>query len=68
MLGARHVERIGEPVAGRARLRVTSNTPGMLARQLAGWAPEIDVLGPPEVREALAAIGGDLADRYGTPQ
>jgi predicted DNA-binding transcriptional regulator YafY len=67
VLGARHVERIGEPVAGRARLRVTSNTPGMLARQLAGWAPEIDVLGPPEVRAALAAIGGDLAGRYGTP-
>jgi predicted DNA-binding transcriptional regulator YafY len=67
VLGARHVEPVGEPVAGRARLRVTSNTPGMLARQLAGWAPEIDVLGPPEVRAALAAIGGDLADRYGTP-
>jgi predicted DNA-binding transcriptional regulator YafY len=67
VLGARHVERVGETVAGRARLRVTSNTPGMLARQLAGWAPEIDVLGPPEVRAALAAIGGDLAGRYGTP-
>lgn len=67
VLGARHVERIGDAGAGRARLRVSSNTPGMLARQLAGWAPEIDVLGPPEVRSALAAIGGDLADRYGAP-
>lgn len=64
VLGARHVERIGAATEGRARLRVTSNTPGMLARQLAGWAPEIEVLGPPEVREALAAIGGDLATRY----
>jgi predicted DNA-binding transcriptional regulator YafY len=64
VIGARHVERLGDPVDGRARLRVTSNTPGMLARQLAGWAPEIDVLGPPEVRAALAAIGGDLAQRY----
>jgi predicted DNA-binding transcriptional regulator YafY len=67
VLGARHVERIGTPADGRARLRVTSNTPEMLARQLAGWAPEIDVLGPPQVRAALAAIGGDLASRYGAP-
>lgn len=67
VLGARHVERIGDDADGRVRLRVTSNTPGMLARQLAGWAPEIDVLGPPEVRAALAAIGGDLANRYATP-
>jgi hypothetical protein len=36
----------------------------MLARQLAGWAPEMEVLGPPEVRLALAAIGADLAARY----
>jgi predicted DNA-binding transcriptional regulator YafY len=48
----------------RTRLRVTSNTPGMLARQLAGWAPELDVVGPPVVREALAAIGRDLSSRY----
>jgi len=64
VLGARHIEVLGDPVAGRARLRVTSNTPGMLARQLAGWAPEIEVLGPPEVRAALAAIGSELTTRY----
>lgn len=64
VLGARHVERTGDAGAGRVRLRVTSNTPGMLARQLAGWAPEIDVVGPPEVTAALAAIGSDLAARY----
>ncbi len=67
VLGARHVERLGDAGDGRARLRVTSNTPGMLARQLAGWAPEIDVLGPPDVRSALAAIGADLASRFGAP-
>lgn len=64
VLGARHVERTGDAGSGRARLRVTSNTPGMLARQLAGWAPEIEVLGPPDVTAALAAIGSDLAARY----
>ncbi len=67
VLGGRHVEELGM-VAGdgeeRTRLRVTSNTPGMLARQLAGWAPELDVVGPPVVREALAAIGRDLSSRY----
>lgn len=67
VLGARHVERVGDSVDGRVSLRVTSNTPGMLARQLAGWAPEINVLGPPEVRGALAAIGADLADRFSAP-
>ncbi|MEO5920674.1 MAG: WYL domain-containing protein [Pseudolysinimonas sp.] len=67
VLGARHVERIVPAEGGRAHLRVTSNTPGMLARQLAGWAPEIDVLGPPDVRAALAAIGTDLANRFSAP-
>ena len=64
VLGARHVEPTGPSVDGRVPLRVTSNTPAMLARQLAGWAPEIEVLGPPEIREALAAIGRELAERY----
>ena len=64
VLGARHVEHLGDAGNGRARLRVTSNTPGMLARQVAGWAPEIDVLGPPSVRAELAEIGRNLADRY----
>ena len=63
VLGARHVEVLDDS-GERARLRVSANTPEMLARQLAGWAPEIDVLGPPEVRTALAAIGTDLATRY----
>lgn len=65
VLGARHVEHLGDAGNGRARLRVTSNTPGMLARQVAGWAPEIDVLGPPSVRAELAEIGRNLAGRYG---
>lgn len=65
VLGARHVEHLGDAGHGRARLRLSSNTPEMLARQVAGWAPEIDVQGPPSVRAELAEIGRDLADRYG---
>ena len=64
-IGARHVERIGTAPGDLARLRVTSNNVEMLARNLVGWAPEIDVLGPPEVRAAIAALGAELAERYG---
>ena len=64
--GARHVEHLGDEENGRARLRIPSNTPEMLARQVAGWAPEIDVQGPPSVRAELARIGQELADRYAT--
>lgn len=67
VLGARHVVDHGEAPDGRRRLTVSSNTPEMLARQLAGWQPEAEVLGPPEVRHALAALGASLAARYGTP-
>jgi len=63
VLGGRHVEELGTE-GDRTRLRVTSNTPGMLARQLAGWAPELEVIGPRDVQEALAAIGRDLSSRY----
>jgi predicted DNA-binding transcriptional regulator YafY len=65
VLGARHVEHLGPAEPGRVRLRVSSNAPAMLARQLAGWAPEIEVLAPPDVQSALAEIGRDLIERYG---
>ncbi|GAA3814049.1 helix-turn-helix transcriptional regulator [Cellulomonas soli] len=52
---------------GRTRATVTSDTATMLARRLAGWHDAVEVLGPPDVRAALAAIGANLADRYGTP-
>lgn len=64
VFGARHIEHLDDAGHGRARRRVTSNTPGMLARQLAGWAPEIDVRSPPDVRAELAGIGRHLAGRY----
>lgn len=64
VLGARHVRELGTEPDGRLRLEVGSNTTQMLARQLAGWEPEADVEGPPEVRAALAALGRSLAERY----
>lgn len=64
VLGARHVRELGTEPDGRVRLEVGSNTTEMLARQLAGWEPEADVEGPPEVRAALAALGRSLAGRY----
>jgi len=38
-----------------------------LARQLAGWADQIDVLDPPELRAALAEIGAALTARHASP-
>ncbi len=64
-LGARHVRVVGADPDGWQRLEVGSNTVEMLARQLAGWDPEVEVLGPDEVRAALAARGRAIADRYG---
>lgn len=64
VLGARHVRELGAHDDGRLRLEVGSNTVEMLARQLAGWHPEADAEGPPEVRAALATLGRSLAERY----
>ncbi|WP_043649202.1 helix-turn-helix transcriptional regulator [Nocardia thailandica] len=50
---------------GRVRATVTADTPRMLARQLAGWGADIDVIEPPEVRAELAALGEELVGRYG---
>ena len=63
-IGAKHVDMVGEAGEGRTRLRVTSNTPEMLARQLAGWSPDVEVIGPREVRVALAELGRALAQQY----
>lgn len=64
VLGARHVRELGSEPDGRILLEVGSNTVAMLARQLAGWEPEAEVVGPIEVRAALAALGRSLAARY----
>lgn len=48
-----------------ARVEVRAQSPEALAEQLAGWSAAIDVVGPPEVRAALATLGARLVDRYG---
>ncbi|WP_166849175.1 YafY family protein [Isoptericola sp. BMS4] len=50
---------------GRARVRVAAPTPLDVARHLAGWGAQAEVLGPVEVRGELARIGAELAARYG---
>ena len=64
VLGARHVRELGVEPDGPTAPRSGSNTVEMLARQLAGWEPEAEVEGPPEVRAALATLGRSLAARY----
>lgn len=64
VLGSRHVRELGTEPDGRMLLEVGSNSTEMLARQLAGWEPEAEVDGPPEVRAALATLGRSLAERY----
>jgi hypothetical protein len=36
----------------------------MIARQIAGFGPKLDVTGPDEARKVLAGIGRHLADTY----
>ena len=53
---------------GRARVRIAAPTPLDIARNLAGWGAEVEVLDPPSVRAELARIGTELAARYaGSP-
>lgn len=64
VLGHAHVQAV-EAEGCHGQLQVTSASIEMLARQLAGWVPEVEVLGPPEVRAELARIGRRLTARYG---
>jgi hypothetical protein len=61
-LGTNQVEVVGPHGTDRTYLRAVSSSPQMLARQLAGWAPEVEVIGPASVRRALAGIGHALTD------
>jgi len=49
----------------RVRLRVTAPTELMLARGLAGWGQQVDVLEPESVRVELRRIGTELVQRNG---
>ncbi|MFC9895244.1 helix-turn-helix transcriptional regulator [Nocardia sp. NPDC127579] len=60
----RHCEVDGPVPDGRVQVRVTAPTPNMVARQLAGWAPDIEVLGPEPVRAELLRLGHELVQRY----
>ncbi|WP_129336270.1 helix-turn-helix transcriptional regulator [Cellulomonas endophytica] len=65
VLGRQHVVP-GEALPdGRRAAAVSADTVPMLARQLAGWWDVVEVVGPPEVRAALAAIGAALVERNG---
>ncbi|MEV0706285.1 helix-turn-helix transcriptional regulator [Nocardia aurea] len=61
----RHCEVDGPAEDGRVRVRVTAPSANMVARQLAGWGADVEVLGPQSVRDELAALGAELIDRYG---
>ena len=49
---------------GRARVDVGAPTPLDIARTLAGWGADVQVLDPPQVRAELARIGTELAGLY----
>ncbi|MEV0250895.1 YafY family protein [Nocardia sp. NPDC050712] len=60
----RHCEVDGPGPDGRVQVRITAPTANMVARQLAGWGEDVEVLEPPSVRAELAALGIALAQRY----
>ena len=50
---------------GRVEVEVRGHHPRSLAASIAGFGSMLEVLDPPEVREALAAVGEELAETYG---
>lgn len=57
---------VGEPTSeGRFEARIAGISYRIIAEQLAGWGRKIEVIGPEEVRQELAAIGAELIDAYG---
>lgn len=56
----RHCTLLGPADDGRIRAEITADTAKMVARQLAGWGADVEVVGPPEVRAELAALGAEL--------
>jgi predicted DNA-binding transcriptional regulator YafY len=57
-----HVD--GELDDGRSRVRIAAPTPLDIARNLAGWGADVEVLEPEAVRAHLARIGGQLTALY----
>lgn len=59
----------GDPAGerdGRVTVRVAAPTPLDVARHLAGWGAQADVVGPPEVRAELRRLGAELGGLYGS--
>ncbi|MFF2493722.1 helix-turn-helix transcriptional regulator [Agromyces sp. NPDC058064] len=54
----------GAGADGRVRLRVTAPSEQVLARRLAAWAGEAEVIEPVGLRDRLAALGAVLTERY----
>ncbi|NLE79113.1 MAG: YafY family transcriptional regulator [Rhodococcus sp.] len=61
----RHCHDDGDTEDGRARVSLAAPTPLDIARNLAGWGAQVEVLEPRSVQAELARIGVELADRYG---
>ncbi|QNG20665.1 YafY family transcriptional regulator [Rhodococcus triatomae] len=61
----RHCHDDGDTEDGRARVRLAAPTPLDIARNLAGWGTQVEVLEPHDVQAELARIGAELAGRYG---
>jgi predicted DNA-binding transcriptional regulator YafY len=60
----RYCEADGELEDGRARVRLAAPTPLDIARSIAGWGADVEVVEPAPVRAELARIGAELAGRY----
>lgn len=60
----RHCHLDGELDDGRAKVRLAAPTPLDLARHLAGWGAQVEVVAPRSVRDELARIGTELVERY----
>ncbi|MGW4479647.1 helix-turn-helix transcriptional regulator [Rhodococcus triatomae] len=60
----RHVHTDGSGDDGRTRVRLAAPTPLDIARNLAGWGADVEVLDPESVRDELARIGTELTGRH----
>ncbi|MFB7878481.1 helix-turn-helix transcriptional regulator [Nocardia sp. NPDC056064] len=61
----RHCTLLGPAADGRVRAHITADTPKMVARQLAGWGADVEVIDPPEIRAELVALGRELIEGNG---
>lgn len=66
--GSRHVEQVAGPDSrGRVTLSVRAQIPLDIARQLAGWGADAELLEPDSVRAELARLAVELSAAYLSP-